>query len=106
MLVAVAPPELSIDSFYSVHLTLVVALFQCFALVIFVLAACETDDQLCQPFFIYEQAGGHNGESRVLYHLLQLAQFLAFKEQLAIAPRRVVVVRAIKILGYVHILNP
>ena len=87
-------------------LALVVALLERFALVIFVLTACQTYHQFGQALFVDEQTGGHDGETGVLHCLLQLAQLLALEQQLAVAPCRVVVVRAIEIFGHVHILHP
>ena len=91
---------------YSIHLAFVVALFYAVALVILVLTTGKAYHQLGEPLLVYEQACGHNGETGVLHRLFQFAQFASFEEQFPVAARRVVVVRAIEILGHIHIFHP
>ena len=91
---------------YAVHLALVVALLYGFALVILMFSSRKRNCQFGKPLLVYEQTRGDNCETWVLHSLSQLAQLLAFEQQLAVAARRVVVVRPIEILGNVHVLHP
>ena len=84
----------------------ILALLNALALVVLALASRKSDDELCQSPLVDKQPQGHNRETGLHAVPGNAADFLAVEQQLAVAVRRVVVIRAKTVLGNIHVLGP
>ena len=91
---------------HAVHLPLVFPLFNRVTLVVLFLTFGYGYGYLGQPLVVDEDPGGNDGEPRLARGPFDFRNLLAVEQQLAVAARRVVVVRAVEIFGDIHVLNP
>ena len=90
----------------SVHFAAVLLFFERVALVVFLFASAEGDDQFGAAVFINVEAQGHNGETGRTRGLKQRTDFLAVEQQFALTARQMVVVRTAIVLGDIHVFHP
>ncbi len=100
--------ELSVTLIFhhAVHFAAVGLVAQSGALVIFFFASAQSNAELGASVFVDEEAERHNGEAGRAGSVLQCSDFLAVEQELAVASRGVVVVRAEAVFGDVHVLHP
>ena len=90
---------------HAVHFSLVVFLLERLALVVLLLTLGKGNDEFGQALLIDEESGGDDGEAWVLLLVLQVAQFFLAQQELAFTACRMVIVRTVEILRYVHVLH-
>ena len=90
----------------SVHFAAVLLFFERVALVVFLFASAEGDDQFGAAVFIYIEAQGHDGEAGRARGLKERTDFLAVEQQFALAARQMVVVRTAVVFSDIHVLHP
>ena len=91
---------------HAVDAALVLALLDGLALVVLALTSRKRDDQLGQTPLVDEQAQGHDSDTGLLGVTGDAMDFLTIKEQFAVAMGGVIIVRAVAVLGNIHILDP
>ena len=89
----------------SLHVPFHVLLLNGVALVVLALTFGKGDVQLCIAVLGNEQAGCHYCETLLLGGTLQLTEFLAVEEKLAVAAGVMGIVGAPPVLGHVHVLH-
>ena len=91
---------------HTVHFAFVLALFYRLTFVIFFLTFGKSYDNLCQPLVADKHLQRHNRKPAVFRSLAYFTNFLLVQQQLAVSPRRMIVVGSIDILPHIHILYP
>lgn len=81
-------------------------LLQRFAFVKAVLASCQIDVKLSSSVLVYKQKGRDDGESGTLGGLLKSAYLTAIQEKFTVTAGCMVIISAIEVGRYVHVLNP
>ena len=89
-----------------IHFAAILLFFERVALIVFLFASAEGDDQFGAAVFVDIEAQGHDGEAGRARGLKQRTDFLAVEQQLALAARQMVVVRTAVVFGDIHVLHP
>ncbi len=85
---------------------LVLALLDGLTLVILSFTTTQSDNELGESPLIDKQTQGHDGNTRLLGVACDATDFLAVKEQLAVAVCGMVVIGPVAVLSNVHVLDP
>ncbi len=88
------------------HGALVFALLDVLALVVFLLASGNANYYLGQPFFRNEKLEGDYGVASFLAALVETTYLALSEQELAVAARGVIVVRAVEVFGNIHVFDP